>query len=45
MAQEVIQGGITDDEVSKMISLADLNGDGQVDIEEFFAIMRKSQLL
>jgi Ca2+-binding EF-hand superfamily protein len=36
---------VSDDELRDMIKEADLNGDGEVDIEEFIAIMRRAKLI
>lgn len=35
---------ITDEEVEQMIDEADRNGDGEVDLEEFARVMRKTTL-
>ena len=36
---------VSDQELRDMIKEADLNGDGEVDIEEFIQMMRKAKLL
>ena len=36
---------VSDQELKDMIKEADLNGDGEVDIEEFIQMMRKAKLL
>lgn len=35
---------LTDEELQEMIDEADRNGDGQIDEEEFFRIMKKTSL-
>ncbi len=36
---------MSDQELHDMIKEADLNGDGEVDIEEFIAMMKKAKLI
>ncbi len=43
MAKELGEN-LTDEEIQEMIDEADRNGDGEVDEEEFYRIMKKTSL-
>ena len=42
IASELMPGQTNPGEIRKMIEIGDLNGDGEVDREEFMEIMRKA---